>query len=444
MCGIIGMASVSGMTGYSAKKIWLQKALLVDTIRGDHSTGLCCVPTNDLNIPLIYKKALAGYDFIQLNQTEKLLTNINDYTFVIGHNRKATKGAINDINAHPFQHEHITLVHNGTLVTRQGIKSSKDVTVDSEAICIAIAEEGADKILPQLDGAYALVWYNSIDCTLNLARNDERPLHFAFSSSNKTMFFASEPWMIKNLADKAFGIDKVFSLKVGKHIVMDAFTEDVTKYEVKDFEIYVPPKQNNIGYRWPDYEYKKGGGKNKHERYIENFGYRWKESIVFNCTSFEKYKNSKRKRGTMRGKVNDVGNATKDLIIAYNVPDILLKGTDYNAKYIGQINSVYYDNTLQEVMIQVSDVKQYVSLSLPNPNEPAQQRTDDGDDAVISTVIGPDNRLITEKKFEELIKYGCSHCQGNLFIEDADDIVWTTTNEPICQECIDVYHMGSI
>jgi glucosamine 6-phosphate synthetase-like amidotransferase/phosphosugar isomerase protein len=95
--------------------------------------------------------------------------------FAVGHNRSATKGKINAECTHPFRENHITLVHNGTLTSHKELHPNYEV--DSRAICHNIAQEGYEETLKKLDGAFALIWFNSKEKTLNFCRNSQRPLY---------------------------------------------------------------------------------------------------------------------------------------------------------------------------------------------------------------------------------------------------------------------------
>jgi len=50
-----------------------------------------------------------------------------------------------------------------------------------------------------MGGAWALVWWDKGEETLNFLRNKERPLWIAFTKSNDTLFWASELWMLEGV-----------------------------------------------------------------------------------------------------------------------------------------------------------------------------------------------------------------------------------------------------
>jgi predicted glutamine amidotransferase len=152
-----------------------EQLLFADQLRGTDGTGIFYNTKKgkgsikSLKAPI---KSAIFCDTMQFGEAKKTL--FRESSFAIGHNRSASKGKVSMENTHPFREEHITLVHNGTLLSH---KEMKDVEVDSHAICHSIASEGAIDTLKILDGAFALVWFDNKEKTLNLCRNSQRPLN---------------------------------------------------------------------------------------------------------------------------------------------------------------------------------------------------------------------------------------------------------------------------
>ena len=172
MCGIVGIIC-KNKTGFFANHVKVfEQMLFVDQLRGTHGTGIFY--NNKKQKVKTLRAPVPATEFLSFDKYDKANTDIyNESTFAIGHNRFATKGAHSVVNTHPFREGNITLVHNGTLVTHKDIA---DVEVDSHAICISINKIGAENTLKEIQGAFALVWHDALNNTLNFCRNSERPL----------------------------------------------------------------------------------------------------------------------------------------------------------------------------------------------------------------------------------------------------------------------------
>lgn len=183
MCGIV---AVYGNIGAEERKIF-QQLLQVDVIRGKHSTGIIGVKGTDVST---YKKALSATEFLELSKAQSII-NSSDRV-LIGHNRHATVGAVSDINAHPFTHGDISLVHNGTLTEQWQLPDSKLFDVDSENICYAVNKLGAKEAFENTVGAFCCMWYDSSNNSFNLVRNDQRPMWSVRNAKGDVAFFCSE------------------------------------------------------------------------------------------------------------------------------------------------------------------------------------------------------------------------------------------------------------
>lgn len=191
MCGIVGMiARQQSGFGHVHRDIFTEM-LIADQLRGEDSTGVYGCTVN--GPPDMVKAPMHSTEFVSTKAYARFYNEMfQTYRMVVGHNRKATKGSITGANAHPFSEGKITLVHNGTIRNQKDLNT--EVEVDSHAITHALNDNDAPKALESIDGAFALVWYDSEARTLNLARNKERPLYIAEFAD--AWIFASEPGMI--------------------------------------------------------------------------------------------------------------------------------------------------------------------------------------------------------------------------------------------------------
>ena len=125
---------------------------------------------------------------------------------IVGHNRKATHGEKRNEDAHPFwdDNEKVILVHNGMISNHKELCSKS--TVDSAAFTQALAKNLDDplKLLGNIDGAFAFIWYDIEKKKLFFTRNDSRPLYVIESEFN--YFLSSEEdlatWILKRQATK--------------------------------------------------------------------------------------------------------------------------------------------------------------------------------------------------------------------------------------------------
>ena len=190
MCGIVGVISAY-RNGFSKQEQDIFRDMLfLDTLRGWDSTGVFAVLNNG-NVH-IRKEAVHGANFIKTDGYKEIKDKVwHNGQFLVGHNRAATRGTVNDKNAHPFWvDDKIVLVQNGTY--HGSHKHHKDVEVDTEAIAHVIAEnDSIATALQSINAAYALVWYNVEEKKLHIIRNNARPMAIAHTTDG-TVVFASE------------------------------------------------------------------------------------------------------------------------------------------------------------------------------------------------------------------------------------------------------------
>jgi len=195
MCGIVGVVSVN-LTANERKAF--RNLLVMDVLRGKHSTGIIAV--DDQGECNINKKAYLPEDFLELPRTKSLINSAHTVC-LIGHNRYATAGNVNNNNAHPFEFDNVVGVHNGTLGKYKELDDNWAFEVDSECLYNHIDRNGLQSAIDAVGGydkgvnAWALAMVDKKTNQLIITRNDSRPMFYT-KTKDGALFFASEHWML--------------------------------------------------------------------------------------------------------------------------------------------------------------------------------------------------------------------------------------------------------
>lgn len=194
MCGILGYIA-SKTNGFNQNEVKAVHDMLhVTSLRGMDSTGVFYL-TNQGDVQ-IHKSIDNSIEFLKTKEwetTDKELFRKGQA--VVGHCRASTRGAKKDENAHPFIVDNkIILVHNGTVTGSHDHIAKTEV--DSHAIAHALSEEpDVARALSRVNGAYALVWFNTETRKLYAIRNKERPLFMALMQDGSMMFASEESFI---------------------------------------------------------------------------------------------------------------------------------------------------------------------------------------------------------------------------------------------------------
>lgn len=203
MCGLVG---IFGKALSITQERIFKDLLYLDVFRGEHSTGAAVVSVpfvagNPESVEL-FKEVGPAYNLFQTQgkfQGKYGLSSKTGIKLLLGHNRHATQGAVSAENAHPFELGNVVGAHNGTVLKSSLMKfhEADKYDVDSKIIYSHLgAGNSINSVWEAADGAMALTWYDKIDKKLKMIRNKERPLWVAKSKDGKTIYWASEAWMI--------------------------------------------------------------------------------------------------------------------------------------------------------------------------------------------------------------------------------------------------------
>lgn len=203
MCGLFGMIG----PGISTRDLAFIKELgYISALRGTDGTGVLQGRAYKRAIQYRVAKSKHSMDyFMWFHQHHEdgdkdILDNTGD-NFMIGHVRAATRGDLNDENAHPFDVGTIVGCHNGTLVDA---KYKDEKLTDSEMMFKEIDERGIGPVLSDLDAksAYAIVVFDKDSGEISFARNDARTLFYCWNKDRPVFYYASEARMLYFTADR--------------------------------------------------------------------------------------------------------------------------------------------------------------------------------------------------------------------------------------------------
>lgn len=285
MCGLAGVfginnftkvkgASVNGNQLYTSnQKTYLRQhfstLLHISQLRGHDSSGLFLVDNKQKHS--FIKDTCTSSTLIGTKRYDALLSS-SEWDVCIGHSRAATVGGMTYDAAHPHIYENVMLVHNGTVRNHSvKLKGCPFGVSDSSALAWKLNEldvGDAHKLFASIEDFGAVIWYDFRDQSLNIARDDSRPLFWTkpprkFKGKFTCGYISSQAEALAFVSNSDCPrIDKVPSFHHYKYQngEMKLFTT-WTEYQE-------PPKKNNYGTsHYSHYSYSRAGTGNTDEDY---------------------------------------------------------------------------------------------------------------------------------------------------------------------------------
>lgn len=440
---------------------------MLDTIRGADSTGIFSsskyVEKNE-----IVKDTGTPFDGILDSKGGKSVF-FNNNKLLIGHNRAATKGKVTPENAHPFEHDHIVGVHNGTIRKQHLFLDHTKFEVDSDNLYYNLSKEGLEETLKKTDGAYALVYYDKEQQEVNFVRNNERPLYYMYSEDGKCLFWASEPWMLEVALFKAnikhgqvmqFTALNWYRLSIptapqGSRFLPDGILGKFRVKPIKEYEappVITYPQKNKWNQHWEEYDDDDPIAKppfKGNTRVIELVGKKFFSAQDFDgCVGkflhFEVKSIDGDKEGNIHCETTPTNTGIKIGIPAKLFPptknSILWGMFDVGDKFMARVKRVTRISGGAYLLLDIRSlsesgrrqIKKEIEEGSYDPNE------EDMPDPLVE--VGTEKKAVTSRELRKLMQDGCVMCTGPLHPGHEDTFGWLH-NGLLCLDCR-VHHEG--
>lgn len=404
MCGLVG---IIGDIGYTEKRVF-KDLLMLDYIRGPHSTGVAAIGSSGE-----FKVAKRVGSPAELFDTKSYDDALNPITLkaLLGHNRYATKGKISSANAHPFEFSDVVGCHNGTLSSFTNLDDHLMFEVDSEALMNHVNNHGVNATLPLLRGAYALTIWDKRESAVTLARNNDRPLYYAFAADMETMFYASEEWMLEVALEKhSVAYTDIIEVKAGytyKFSPTGKYKEKL-KATIRKFDMYVAPV---VTYTKPNQSAHSNFNHPLHKKV--NTTIEFEVSCVQKTTYGVEYLHC-----VMKGVEN-----AHVRVWAKNNPTLW-------AKLIASPN--FFKARCTGVCLSGPN---FLNVDNSSIEEIASLEAEEVDS---TEFYGFQDEELTEGQWKHHTRHGCSHCKIKAEVIDRDDLMWLSRESFLCPVCQDM------
>lgn len=437
MCGLVGVASVETLSVDAQKALWMM--LKLDEIRGEDSVGLLRIHSTTYDTTVLRSLGRRS-EFLEEHKNHALVnSNIGGLSahlskVLMGHNRAATRGEVNVENAHPFDIGRLVGAHNGTLrmPSLTEFKGYEGDPVDSRILYTELDEQQGDisKVYSRVDGAMTLTWWDREKNSMNFIRNSQRPLFFACSGDNKTLFWASEPWMIyaafarhpfafrtKEEAEAGYKFPKIENMPINIHHELPIEDQEEINFITEEHKEYTPvyPSTGSYGSYGGHYNQNYAG------KQRQNVGGNANDAVSpgSNVTHLEKKNN--RLRASKRGDFLKVK-------LFPHLPDPRDLKTLYpdNQVIRAVVTMGYFANRIFYPNLKTNCWDDEPVILLPNAEDTVNF---DGKEVAYSWAL------------QQCVKLGCAFCQRNDLDpkEDNWEKVTFVAGAIVCDECTELH-----
>lgn len=450
--------------------------LFADYVRGKDSTGVAVIHSNKADAggklsTYIYKRALPSYDFMFTPGYTSALAFTRPVLYM-GHNRAATRGSVINENAHPFEVGNIVLAHNGTLTNKHSLPDEKHFDTDSETIAHLLDTKPVEEVANLMEGAWALVWWNKEERTLNFLRNNQRDFYYCTIDNEDTLMWSSTEHLLRwtcehNKETIDFETDKAYGTVTQTEVnTLYTFPEGSTVPNLTEIVIKEKPKKTSHRRNYGVWDPKKGSmtypsrkdsGDTKKSTRQKEEAKRKKavmtailagmvgQQIPFNTTSAHTYKDKKThgdKGQFIGGKIikefcdrvfpEFIGASVSiSSVSAMPLTDITKASKDI---WAGTLTSFLIPADADKVSLRLADVTPYPQYDVQRELL-ALEELDSA--KKLEMLPGPSGIYIPSTDFNIMTQHGCAGCQCEITHDMADKLVWIKDDYPVCAQCVD-------
>lgn len=249
MCGLFGMINWKQVKPYPQEQVetLLKSLAAFSSERGVDATGLTIVHRKG-RWEKEFKRAQPSYEEIRRKEWTNTVNRIRyDTPFILGHVRKASRGANTDNNAHPFvffnDFGRLVGAHNGTITNHSEFAKETKYDVDSARLFYELASYDCsewESILKRISGTFALTWTRA--GRFYMVRNDTSPLVLTYVEAIESWVYASTEHILQSALSFAGLTSKTIDT-VAPNVLHEFFPEESTRTTIP-MELSKPSKSS--------------------------------------------------------------------------------------------------------------------------------------------------------------------------------------------------------